>query len=112
MTTFKVQQILKQVEQIYQSMNIYNALFVRSSNNTAIDNQVIHEMEEQQYPIVEWYKDIDFLNTYRILVIELHDLVYLKNQMEFFTLVMTTTDTIFNQLMENPLCENATIVKL
>jgi len=107
-----VQRILKQVEQIYQSMNIYNAIYVRNLDDTELDNHVIHSMKEEQYPITDWYQDIPFLNAYRILVMNMEDLRHLEDIIDVFTLAMTTSEHVFHQLMEEPLCENLTLVKL
>ena len=107
-----IERILRQIEQLYQSMNIYNAIYVKNMDNIELDNLVIQSMKEEQYPITHWYENIDFLNAYRILVMRREDMHHLQGQIDVFTLAMTTNESIFNELLEDPICENVTLVKL
>ncbi len=102
---------LKQIEQIYQSINIYHAFYV-TDERTKYDDAIISALKNEHYPIIEWIPGLAYLHKYRILVVELSELEQFRNDIEMFTLAMTSCDKVFKNLLKNPTCETLTLIKI
>jgi len=106
-----LEESIKQIEHIYQSINIYHALYVYDEK-TDYDDAIISSLKNENYPILEWTPGVNYLHTHRILVIQIQDLEKLCDDIHMFTLAMTCCDRVFFDLLRNPLCENLTVIKI
>jgi len=107
-----MEEIVGNIERIYESANIYNAIFVLDEWSSEI--QHLYEiLLEKGYPVGRYRPNMEYLFKLRllfILVSEVED--FLATDRNNFNMVLTCEDRVFDLCLDIPQCEDMTIVRV
>lgn len=105
-----VSNAIKLLNKLYQCTSIYHALYVYEGHEmSTFDKAFIISMLENNYPLCFFDKDNDFLTRARIIFISYDDLIHVHERLYLFTIALTSSCTVFQKMLENPLYESLTI---
>jgi hypothetical protein len=95
---------------VYQSMNIYHAIYIIENTPSDFDADLINMMHLHEYPLVYWQKNLDFITKARIIIIPFQNVSELNDIMDLFTLVITSKSYIYDSILQNEQYQSLTML--
>lgn len=103
--------ILANVEKIYESFNIYNAILLYETWGSS-EEELYIKLKNTGYPVMNWKPNKLYMMKARLLFVKYSDFEHLLNDINNFNVTLTMDDQVFDKCLMNILCRNMIILRI
>jgi hypothetical protein len=105
-------EIIKNIERLYETVNIYNAIFIYDHWDADTD-LVYNQLLQAGYPVIKWEPDVEYMFISRLLFVSIYNIeALLFRDKSFFNMVLTCDDALFDKCMDIEGCEDMMLVRV